>query len=100
MLKIKKISEVLGRQVFTSEGDFLGTVEEANLVDNKIEGWRIRVGGGFMSSIGGARGVIVPHQFVKSIGDVFVVNASAFKGSFQGKEDSVEMPSEENADLV
>lgn len=102
MLKIKKISEVIGKQVFTSDGDFLGSVEEANLVDNKIEGWRIRVGGGFMGSMGGARGVIVPHQFVKSIGDVFVVNASAFKGSFQSKEESMDggMSADEGSELV
>jgi len=81
MLKIKKISEVLGKQVYTSDGDFLGAVEEVNLADNRIEGWRISVGTGFMGSLGGARGVIVPHQFVKSIGDVFVVNASAFKAA-------------------
>jgi len=81
MLKIKKVSEVIGKQVYTSEGDFLGVIEEVTLVDNKIEGWRIRVGSGFMGSLGGARGVIVPHQFVKSIGDVFVVNASAFKAA-------------------
>ncbi len=94
MLKIKKISEVLGKQVYTSDGDFLGSIEEVNLVDNKIEGWRIRVGTGFMGSLGGARGVIVPHQFVKSIGDVFVVNASAFKAAGNMKEEeSVDLSS-------
>lgn len=86
MLKIKKISEVLGKQVYTSEGDFLGVIEEVNLVENRIEGWRIRVGSGFMGSLGGARGVIVPHQFVKSIGDVFVVNSVAFRAAGNMKE--------------
>jgi sporulation protein YlmC with PRC-barrel domain len=86
MLKIKKISEVLGKQVYTSDGDFLGVIEEVNLVENRIEGWRIRVGSGFMGSLGGARGVIVPHQFVKSIGDVFVVNSSAFRAAGNMKE--------------
>jgi sporulation protein YlmC with PRC-barrel domain len=88
MLKIKKISEVLGKQVYTSDGDYLGVIEEVNLVDNKIEGWRIRVGSGFMGAIGGARGVIVPHIFVKSIGDVFVVNSAAFKNAGSMKEDA------------
>jgi sporulation protein YlmC with PRC-barrel domain len=36
MLKIKKISEVLGKQAFTSDGDFLGVIEEANLVENRL----------------------------------------------------------------
>ena len=52
-------------------------MEEVNLLDNKIDGWRIRVGGTIMSLIGGARGVIIPHQFVKAISDVFIINKSA-----------------------
>lgn len=83
MLKIKKVSEVVGKQVYTSEGDYFGAIEEVNLVDNKIEGWRIRVGTGFAGVLGGARGVIIPHQFVKAIGDVFIVN----KGSLPANKD-------------
>ena len=30
-----------------------------------------------MSLIGGARGVIIPHQFVKAISDVLIINKSA-----------------------
>jgi sporulation protein YlmC with PRC-barrel domain len=74
MLRIKRLSEILGKHVYTSEGDYFGQVEEANLVDNKIEGWKIRMGSGFASVLGGARGVIIPHQFVKAIGDVVLVN--------------------------
>jgi len=73
-MKIKKISEVLGKNVFTDAGDFIGQVEEANLVDNRIEGWRIRVVNQVSNMIGGARGLIAPHSFVKSIGDVFVMS--------------------------
>ena len=77
MLRIKKISEVLGKQAYTDAGDFLGEVEEANLAENKIDGWRIRVASHMAHLIGGARGIIVPHQFVKSIGDVFVIAKSS-----------------------
>lgn len=77
MLRIKKISEVLGKRVYTDSGDFFGDVEEVNLVENKIDGWRIRVSSGMGSFLGGARGVIIPHQFVKAIGDVMVINKSA-----------------------
>jgi len=77
MLRIKKMSDVLGKSVYTSEGDLFGTIEEVNLVDNKVEGWRIKIGSGFMNMLGGARGVIIPHQFVKAIGDVFVMNRSS-----------------------
>jgi len=74
MLKVKKVSEVLGKHVYTDAGDYVGQVEEANLVDNKIEGWRIRVIGQISNMIGGARGIIAPHSFVKSVGDVFVMS--------------------------
>ena len=77
MLKIKKISEVLRLKVYTDSGEFFGEIEEANLVENKIDGWRIRITGGISSIIGGARGVIIPHQFVKAISDVFIINRGA-----------------------
>jgi sporulation protein YlmC with PRC-barrel domain len=79
-MRIKKITEVIGSKVYTDSGDFFGEIEEANLSENKIDGWRIRVGGGVMSLIGGAKGVIIPHQFVRAISDVFIINKSALPG--------------------
>jgi sporulation protein YlmC with PRC-barrel domain len=88
MLRIKKVSDIVGKNVYTSEGDFFGQVEELNLVDNKIEGWKIKIGSGFMSMLGGARGVIIPHQFVRAVGDVVIVNKA-----------SLPMKEEESMDL-
>jgi len=85
-MKIEKISEVLGSKVYTDSGDFFGEVEEANLLDNKIDSWKIRVGGTIVSALGGARGVIIPHQFVRSIGDVFIISKSALPST----NDSIE----------
>ena len=93
MLRIKKISEVLGKHVYTSEGDYFGQVEEVNLVDNKIDGWKIKLGSGMMGSIGGARGVIIPHQFVKAIGDVFVITKASLP---MVDSDTIETPSPES----
>lgn len=76
-MRIKKITEVIGTKVYTDSGDYFGEIEEANLSENKIEGWRIKVGGSVISLIGGARGVIIPHQFVRAISDVFIINKSA-----------------------
>jgi len=76
-MRVKKISEVIGTKVYTDSGDFFGEIEEANLHENKIDGWRIKVGGSMVSLIGGARGVIIPHQFVKAISDIFVINKTA-----------------------
>jgi sporulation protein YlmC with PRC-barrel domain len=77
MLRIKRVGDILGKQVYTSEGDFFGQVEEVNVTDNKVDGWRIRIGSGFMSMLGGARGVIIPHQFVRAIGDVLIINKAS-----------------------
>ena len=76
-MRVKKITEVIGAKVYTDSGDFFGEVEEANLHENKVDGWRIKVGGSVVSLIGGARGVIIPHQFVKAISDVFIINKTA-----------------------
>jgi sporulation protein YlmC with PRC-barrel domain len=86
MLRIKKVTEVLGRNAYTDTGDFLGQVEEVNLVDNKVDGWRIRISGEISGLIGGARGIIVPHQFVKAIGDIFIVNRGSLPIREEGEE--------------
>ena len=74
MLKVKKLTEVIGKRVYTDAGDYFGEVEEANLVENKVESWRIRVVSSIGSFLGGARGVIIPHQFVRSMGDVIIIS--------------------------
>ena len=76
-MRVKRLSEVMGAKVYTDSGDYFGEIEEANLQDNKVEGWRIRVLGSMVSLISGARGVIIPHQFVKAISDVFIISKSA-----------------------
>lgn len=74
MLKIKKITDVIGKKVFTDNGDFFGEIEESNLVENRVESWRIRIANSMGHFLGGARGVIIPHQFVKSVGDVVIIS--------------------------
>ena len=79
MLRIKRLSEIIGRRVYTDTGDLFGLIEEVNLLDNKIDGWRIVVAreSEMNSVLGGARGIIVPHQFIKAIGDVIIINKNA-----------------------
>jgi len=76
-MRVKKLSEVIGAKVYTDSGDYFGEIEEANIHDNKVEGWRIRVLGNMAALMGGARGVIIPHQFVKAVSDIFLINKSA-----------------------
>jgi sporulation protein YlmC with PRC-barrel domain len=79
MLKIKKLSECMGKKVFTDSGDYFGSVDGINLEDNRIDGWRLVVArnSSALNLLGGARGIIVPHQFIRSIGDVFIVSKNA-----------------------
>lgn len=88
MLKIKQITDVYEMQVFTDTGDYFGDVEEAILQGNKVYGWRIRATrNSFLTKLlGGAKGVVVPHNLVKAIGDVMVVSKSAVPAYEEGEE--------------
>jgi len=92
MLRIKRISEVVGRKVYADSGDLFGVIEEINLVDNKIDGWRIVVAreSGMIQALGGARGIIVPHQFIKAIGDIVIINKNAVPIQTEEEEVSLE----------
>lgn len=86
MLKIEKLTRAVGKHVYTSDGDYFGQVEEMNLLDNKIESWKIRVGSSFMNLLGGAKGVVIPHQFVKSIGDILIINRASLPRRDEGMD--------------
>lgn len=90
-MRIKKITDVIGTKVYTDAGDFFGEVEEANLQENKVDGWRIKVGGSIISLIGGARGVIIPHQFIRAISDIVIIN----KSTLPNPESEIEEVTEE-----
>ncbi len=79
MLKLKRITETYGMKVFTDSGDYFGDVEEGILTATKVFGWRIRATKNSMLNkfLGSAKGVIVPHQLVKSVGDVIIISKAA-----------------------
>lgn len=82
---------MIGMKVFTDSGEFFGEIEEANLLDNKIESWRMRVAreSNVSSFLGGARGIIVPHQFVKSVGDVVIISKAAIPSASSEESDEI-----------
>ncbi len=86
MLKMKKVSEAYDMRVFTDTGDYFGDVEEAILSQTKVFGWRIKASrNSFLSKVlGSAKGVIVPHQMVKSIGDIMIINKAAVPSHSEG----------------
>jgi len=89
------VSDAVGKNVYTSEGDFFGQVDDVNLTENKIDGWKIKIGSTFLSMFGGARGVVIPHQFVRAIGDIVIVN----KNSLPVKAETEELATPESTDF-
>jgi len=88
MLKMKKISETYDMRVFTDNGEYFGDVEESILTQNKVFGWRVRATkNSFLNKVlGSAKGVIVPHQLVKSIGDIMIISKAAVPSYSEGGE--------------
>ncbi len=79
VLKILRISDMVGMKIFTDSGDYLGIIEEANVVENKIDSWRVKIArdSSLSSLLSGARGLIIPHQYVKAISEVVIISKSA-----------------------
>jgi sporulation protein YlmC with PRC-barrel domain len=84
MIRFKRISETQDMKVFVENGDYFGEVEEAMVTMRKVAAWKIRA---TKSSIlekifrtgasGGGKGVIVPHNLIKAIGDIMIISKSA-----------------------
>jgi sporulation protein YlmC with PRC-barrel domain len=79
MLKMKRISEIYDMKVFTDGGDYFGDVEESIVTKNRIFGWRVKsTRNSYLNKVlGSAKGVIVPHQLVKAMGDIMIISKSA-----------------------
>ena len=79
MLKMKNITETYDMKVFTDSGEYFGDLEEAIITTSKVFGWRVKATrNSFLAKVlGSAKGVIVPHQLVKSIGDIMIISKAA-----------------------
>ena len=89
MLKMKKVTETYEMKVFTDTGEYFGDIEESILTLNKVFGWRVRATkNSFLNKVlGSAKGVIVPHQLVKSIGDIMIISKAAIPSYNQEDEE-------------
>ena len=79
MLKMQKLSNTYDMKVFTDNGEYFGDIEENILTKTKVFGWRVKATkNSYLAKVlGSAKGVIVPHQLVKSIGDIMIINKAA-----------------------
>ncbi|MBW2963685.1 PRC-barrel domain-containing protein [Candidatus Woesearchaeota archaeon] len=76
---MKKIQDSYDMKVFTDQGDYFGDVEDSILTATKVFGWKIKATkGSFLAKVlGSAKGVIVPHQLVKAVGDIIIISKTA-----------------------
>ena len=97
MLKLKKISESYDMKVFTDSGDYFGDIEESILTKNKVFGWRVKsTKNSFLNKVlGSAKGVIVPHQLVKAIGDIMIISKAAVPSYSPEEEEGSGAPEED-----
>ena len=79
MLKMKKITETYAMKVFTDTGDYFGDIEESIMTATKVFGWKVKATkNSFLTKVlGSAKGVIVPHQLVKAVGDILIISKTA-----------------------
>ncbi len=79
MLKMRRLSDTYNMKVFTDNGDYFGDIEESILTKTKVFGWRVRATkNSYLSQVlGSAKGVIVPHQLVKAMGDIMIISRAA-----------------------
>ena len=91
MLKMKKVSQTYDLRVYTDAGDYFGDIEDSIVAGNKISGWKIKATkNSFLSQVlGSAKGVIVPHQLVRAVGDILIISKNAVPTSSpaEGAED-------------
>jgi len=88
MLKTKNITQTINTKVYTDDGFYFGDIEESIISGNKVFGWRVKATKtSYLTKVlGGAKGVIVPHQLVKAVGDVIIISKSAIPSYEEEKE--------------
>lgn len=79
MLKTRKITDVFSMPVYTDEGYYYGDIEEVIMQGNRVYGWKVRATKHSQLSrvLTGAKGATLPHNLVKSMGDIVVISRSA-----------------------
>ena len=79
VLKTRNVTKTYDTEVFTDDGLYFGNIEEAMITSNRVSGWRVKATkNSYLTKVlGGAKGVIVPHNLVKAVGDVFIISKNA-----------------------
>jgi len=90
-LKTKNVTKTYDMEVFTDDGLYFGNIEEVMITSNRVYGWRVKATkNSYLTKVlGGAKGVIVPHNLVKAVGDVFIISRNAVP-SYEDEEQQKE----------
>lgn len=78
MFKLTNITSTYGMKVYTDDGNLFGEVAEVIIENNKVFGWKVKALGEVPKSFGDIKGVIIPHQFVRAIGEIMIISKTAF----------------------
>jgi sporulation protein YlmC with PRC-barrel domain len=74
----QQITSLVGREVYTNTGVFIGQIEDLrlNLDTEEVTGLALHELSSelFGAETASARGVIVPYRWVRAVGDVVIVN--------------------------
>jgi len=70
---LEEISEIVGLQVYTHEGIFLGNVNNlvVDIDDSQVEG--LFIGDTNPLLVEGSRAVSVPYRWIQSVGDIVIL---------------------------
>lgn len=97
-ITVKNVSEMYGKDVFTTRGVYCGKVAdiEINLSKFRLRSLVIEAArGSFLSNIvGGKKGVIIPYTLVDNVGDVVIVKHITTPSLPEEKEEASEEPVE------
>ena len=87
-INTRNVTKMYEKEVFTDDCMYFGNVEEALVTSNKVSGWRVKATKkSYLTKVlGGAKGVIVPHQYVRAVGDVVIISRGAIP-SYDEKEE-------------
>lgn len=93
MLNLRKITDVYEMKVFTDKGEYFGEIEEGILTNNKVSGWKVKATRTSVlnKALGGAKGVIIPHQLVKAVGDIMIISRAAIPSPSGEESDEAAM---------
>ncbi|AGB37396.1 PRC-barrel domain-containing protein [Natronococcus occultus] len=74
----QEVTSLVGREVYSNNGVFVGEVEDLklNISEQTIEGLALGNLNAelFQEEVNAGQGVIVPYRWVRSVGDVILIN--------------------------